>query len=240
MKSWVAALVFIIAFPAQAKLFRNSYVSFELPNRWNCTLEGTEWICQSVNQKQKREAIIILTAKVVGAIDSLPLYQAHLKKNKTITGPKGKPFTSQIKSVKLNKILNHQWVDGLHLGSEIPSYYTRYLATVKKTIAILVTFSAHKRYYTKYNPDFLRAINSLRVVANSNSLSGNSGTNEIRPSSGGSLGGAISSAFPEDMLSAEELPDEPEGSSTDTQLLLLLGLALAMIGGYYIYSKKLG
>ena len=53
----------------------------------------------------------------------------------------------------------------MHLGSEIPHYYTRYLATLKGNIAVLVTFSAHKLFYSKYSSEFFRAIKSLRVLA---------------------------------------------------------------------------
>ena len=52
----------------------------------------------------------------------------------------------------------------MHLGSEIPNYYTRYLAAVKGRVAVLVTFSAHKKYYTKYSGQFFEAIKTLRVT----------------------------------------------------------------------------
>ena len=39
---------------------------------------------------------------------------------------------------KKYNINDHPWLDGLHLNSEIPGYYTRYLATIKDQLAILV------------------------------------------------------------------------------------------------------
>jgi len=51
---------------SQAKLFSNSYVSFELPPRWDCQSEATEWICRSEQKSDAQTAIIILTAKKVG------------------------------------------------------------------------------------------------------------------------------------------------------------------------------
>jgi hypothetical protein len=29
---------------AEARTFANSYLSFDLPSEWACTLEGTEWV----------------------------------------------------------------------------------------------------------------------------------------------------------------------------------------------------
>ena len=63
---------------ANAKIFRNAYISFEMPESWNCNLEQTEWVCRSEQGKEAKEAIIILTAKEVGPTDSLALYEGHL------------------------------------------------------------------------------------------------------------------------------------------------------------------
>ena len=40
---------------AQAKLFRNAYVSFELPPNWNCKLEGAEWVCENVISRRNKK-----------------------------------------------------------------------------------------------------------------------------------------------------------------------------------------
>ena len=165
-----------------AKVFRNSYVSFELPSKWDCYLENTAWICRyaiskkclggkakskscQAQRKKTREAIIILAAKEKGPKDSLLEYDKHLKTPRPIVTKKGKRSKSKIIHVKPVSIERHRWIDGMHLGSEIPYYYTRYLATVKGNIAVLVTFSAHKLYYSKYSSEFFRAIKSLRVLA---------------------------------------------------------------------------
>jgi hypothetical protein len=167
---------------AHAKKFRNSYVSFELPNRWDCYLENTAWICRyaisksclgagakkkecAVQRKKTKEAIIILAAKEVGPKDSFKEYYTHLKTPRPIITKGGKRSASKIIHVKPISIEKHRWIDGMHLGSEIPHYYTRYLATLKGNIAVLVTFSAHKLFYSKYSSEFFRAIKSLRVLA---------------------------------------------------------------------------
>lgn len=236
MKNLLVSLIFVFSFQAHAKLFSNSYVSFELPPRWDCTSEETEWICRSELPNDARTAIIILTAKEVGPTDSLAQYEAYLKQPKSIPGVGGKPTTSQIKGVRVRKINDHDWVDGLHLGSELPTYYTRYLATTKQSIAVLVTFSANQKVYTKFSNDFFKAILSLRVNAPSKI---GSGLAPLRPGSE-TLGAPISGAFPGDMLIDEGLqyPDEQGGASGIKEKIFGLGLVLIAIGAYLFLKRR--
>ena len=220
---------------AIAKVFRNDYVSFELPSGWDCKLEKTEWVCQG-KQDALKEAIIILTAKEVGVIDSLDQYTTYLKTPRQIVGDKGQSIRSQVQDVRNRKIANHNWVDGRHLSSELPNFYTRYLATTKSSIAILVTFSAHKTEFSKYSPAFIRAINSLRVIA-TDALLNNPTRNALRGSNE-SIGGSIQSAFPLDMYADEELPNEPTAKSRRMKrLLTLLLLSAGGIGGYLFFTR---
>ncbi|MBG09504.1 MAG: hypothetical protein CME68_12150, partial [Halobacteriovoraceae bacterium] len=55
----------------EAKKFATKYCEFELPPGWECVLEGLEWVCQSSSKERKKEAIIILAAKLRGSQDSL-------------------------------------------------------------------------------------------------------------------------------------------------------------------------
>ncbi len=229
MKNLIAVLsLSLLSLPSQAKLFTNSYISFELPPRWDCTLDKTEWICRSETGSPK-EAVIILTAKEVGPGDSLQQYESYLKSPKTVADTAGKPTLSQIKQTKQIQIAGQIWVDGMHLGSEVPFYYTRYLATIKARIAILVTFSAHQRYYTKYSNDFFKAIQSLRVIATPNLL------NASGASGGGMIGAPL--GVPQE-VGGNELPAEPTGSSSSKKNALLMAVLLAAIGGYVVLKKK--
>lgn len=236
MKHIIVLFITLFAINSHAKLFSNSYVSFELPPRWDCQSEATEWICRSELKSDAQTAIIILTAKEVGPTDSLPQYENYLKSIKSIPGPGGKPMASQLKGVKTRKINDHDWVDGLHLGSEISTYYTRYLATTKQSIAVLVTFSAHKKVYTKFSNDFFKAILSLRVNA-PNKIG--TGLAPIRPGSE-SLGASIGGAFPGDMLVDEGLqyPDEQGGASGMKEKIFGLGIILIAVGLYFFLKKR--
>lgn len=185
IKQLVVSLLFIfISQTTRAERFVNSYVSFELPPSWSCNLDGTEWVCISKFAKNEKEAIIVLTAKEAGPMDSLANFEKQMKTPRSLPNTKGQQATSKILSVKNRQIGGHNWVDGLQEGSEIASYYTRYLATVKDKLAILVTFSAHKAHYTKYSSDFLKAVESLKVVATKDLIQGSTaaptyGQNEV-------------------------------------------------------------
>lgn len=167
----ILGVAVFVAQLATAKQFKNAYISFEIPERWNCVLEATEWVCRSGDSNESKEAIIVLTAKEVGPSDSLQIYENHMRNPIKTTTKTGENVISQVMSPPTQKKINNLlWVDGFHQGSEIQNYYTRYIATIKEKIAVLVTFSAHKEFYSKYAADFFNAINSLNVIATKNSL----------------------------------------------------------------------
>ncbi len=232
LSSFILSL--LLTTQGHAKLFSNSYVSFELPPRWECSAEGTEWICRSGIKGDTQTAIIILTAKEVGPSDGLTQYESFLKQPKVIPDNTGRPFTSQVKGVKVRKINDQDWADGLHLGSELPTFYTRYLATTKQTIAVLVTFSAHKRYYTKFSNDFFKAILSLRVNAPQKITTG---SGQIR-GAGESLGSPLGSSFPSDMLTEDSYPDEVNEKSGTKEKIFGFGLLLAAVGAYIVIKRR--
>lgn len=158
-------LFLVMAFSqgVQAKSFTSKYCEFELPPGWECQLEGSEYVCQSENADRKKESIIILAAKIRGEQDSLDEYMAYLKKTKEYNLPGGKKQVSEPKSVKMSTVNDHRWVDSLHLASEVPGFYTRYLATVKEDLGVAVTFSVSKDLYSAYQPVMDKMVSSLRV-----------------------------------------------------------------------------
>lgn len=220
---------------AEAKVFRNAYVSFELPDKWECSLQQTEWVCRTTNPAtDKREAIIVLTAKEVGPSDSIPAYEEHLRKPRTIMGRSGQALNSQILKVETRKIGGFPWADGFHLASEVPNYYTRYLATTKDNIAVLVTFSAYKTVFTKYSADFFRAIESLRVIATRSLM--DSGKGGMAGGAGGTLGGPLGGAG----LGADQgpLPDERDSGKSGSGPIVLGFAVIFLAVVVYIFLKK--
>ncbi len=234
---WTLLLALAMSLQAHAKLFRNSYVSFELPPNWNCNIPdkgGTEWVCTGkYQQKNVKEAIIVLTAKEAGAADTLTNYQNLLKSPRRVPGATAKSNVKVV-SVKTRQIAGHTWVDALHLGGEVNSYYTRYLATLKDRLAILVTFTAHKAHYTKYSNDFLKAVESLRVVASKDLLAdrpnlAQRGQHEV-------IGGPMTTGIPVDPM-ATALPEEPK-SGDMTMKLIAIAMILGAAGIIYWRKRK--
>lgn len=158
----------IIFSVAEAGTFSSQYCQFELPPGWKCALEGTEWVCQSSRKDRKKEAIIILAAKIRGGQDDLAQYMQYLKKPKTFSLPGGSTQVSEAKYTKTKKINDHTWVDALHMASEVPGFYTRYMATVKEDLGVAVTFSVAKDHYQSYQGVFDKVVATLRVFRQKN------------------------------------------------------------------------
>ncbi|MCB9072392.1 MAG: LPXTG cell wall anchor domain-containing protein [Bdellovibrionaceae bacterium] len=223
---------------AHGKVFSNSYVSFQLPANWDCKVAGTEWVCRSSNNDQARQAIIVLTAKEVGPNDNFAYYNQYLRAAKTPKHRDGTVATaSKVQHLNTVQIANQPWADALHLGSLLPNFYSRYLVTIKDKIAILVTFTAKKEYYTRYSRQFFDAINSLRVTATSNKKIGNiKGSHEA-------LGVNID---PDTMNtegwgeSAGDINVNGTGGTSKKSNLWLYGLALLMAAGgaFFLIKKK--
>ena len=149
-----------------SKLFRNDYVQFELPAGWDCKIEGSEWVCQSNDPEVKKEIIVICAAKQRGPEDEIDKYREHLKKPRPKTDLAGKPYTSEVVWVNEKEIKGQMWVDGMHVGSEIPGFYTRYISTVKGKVAMLLTWSVAKSSYQKYLAEMNAFVNSLQALDN--------------------------------------------------------------------------
>lgn len=238
-KLYFFSLIFLctisVSHLASAKVFRNAYVAFDLPDSWKCDLEHTEWVCRSEANKEAREAIIILTAKEVGPTDSFESYSQHLSKIST-TAPRA-TAARVVYPPKQVKINDQIWIDGLHIGSEVGNYFTRYLATIKDRVAILVTYSAHKDFYTKYSQDFFKSVQSLRVIANKNLLATPEG-GSLRPGSE-TLGAPIQSAMPKDISEQSMDLNNSSGSGNKTSTLFLaIGLLILGIGAYVFLKMK--
>ncbi len=164
----ILTLAVLATQPLHAAKFANQFVEFELPPKWQCNLEGAEWVCQGADETKKRDAIIVLAAKLRGDQDSLDQYLNYLKQPKMYNSVQGKPVKSDPKYAKTSEIGGHAWVDSLHLESEVPGFYTRYLATIKQDIGVLVTYSINKDKYQEYLRDFENMVQTLKVFRKPN------------------------------------------------------------------------
>ncbi len=229
------AVVFLFSPMVYAKKFASQYCEFELPPGWECSLEGTEWVCQSDNKDRQKEAIIILAAKIRGPQDSLDEYQAYLKATKTYKLPGGKTQVSEPKVVEPKTINNHQWVDALHLASEVPGFYTRYLATVKEDLGVAVTLTVVKDLYSQYQSIFDKIVSTLRVfrqrpVVADMSLKKKEDNllddTSFIPDSGEKYG------------IGQKKKGGGEAGWLENNFMVVLILAVAVGGGIFLYQKK--
>ena len=218
-----------------AKRFSSKYCEFELPPGWECALEGTEYVCQSENADRKKESIIILAAKIRGEQDSLDEYMAYLKKPKEYSLPGGKKQISEAKSTKLSRINDQQWVDALHLASEVPGFYTRYVATVKEDLGVAVTFSVGKDQYASYLPIMEKLISTLRVFRQKKAELADLRTGKSEDANFADTTFNPNSAMD---LAANKTKARGNDGGEDNSTLMLLVLGLAAAVGFIIMKGK--
>ena len=222
---------------AFAKRFSSKYCEFELPSGWECALEGSEYVCQSENADRKKESIIILAAKIRGEQDSLDEYMAYLKRAKEYNLPGGKKQISEPKNVKMTSISEQQWVDALHLASEVPGFYTRYLATVKEDLGVAVTFSVTKDLYSTYQPIIDKLVSTLRVFRQKKAdLSG------VRNGKADDPNYADTTFNPNGMgdLQVNKTQKRAEGDGGDDMMTLAIVFVGIAAVGLYLKNKKKG
>lgn len=223
---------------ALAAKFANQFSEFELPPQWQCNLEGAEWVCQSADPAKKRDAIIVLAAKLKGDQDSLDQYLTYLKAAKNFTSVQGKPVKSDPKYAKTVNLNGQAWVDSLHLESEIPGFYTRYLATVKQDIGVLITYSINKDKYQQYLDDFENLVKTLKVFRRAGGINAAPQSSDLFQQAQIPQGISESAVFgsaPQLDIEAEEGPVKPVQKQDDSMFYILLGVAVI---GFIIWRRR--
>ena len=225
------------------KKFSNNYIEFELPNGWSCNKSGLDWYCQSLNQERKKEAIIILVGKGRLEEDNLKNYTKYLKKKKSWALPSGKIQISDPKYVSKRMINQTEWVDSLHLASEVPGFYTRYLAGLKGSTAVAMTFSVHRSVYQDYREVMDKTLNSIKVFGSSYRPGKDVSKTIASLKSGeeGSFGlDSIQGAEYGNVGNIKVQKRSRSNNSGDSGAVdFLLYLLIAGIGGFLYYKKKI-
>lgn len=225
--SCLLAVFFLWSIHAHARTFSNSFLSFALPDGWVCQIEGVAWVCTPKGLKDENEAVIVMAAKVASPEDTLANFLTFLQKPKTITSRVGTPVASQVVYAQERMLDNSKWIQAQHIGSEVPDFYTLYIATVKESLAILVTFSVDKAKANVYNPVFDQAMKTLRITASKNLV--------FKSTSGGTVG--VFGVVTDGVASQEMLPPPPRRRSKMPFVLLLSGFALlTLVGVFYFYN----
>jgi hypothetical protein len=132
--------------------------------------------------------------------------------------------------VKDLDISGKPWVDSLHLASEIPDFYTRYLATVESDLGILVTFSVRKDKYDEYAPDIENMVKSMRAFRKPGDVNMGAG--------GGSMDGVDPNATIFNSTEGTVKKKAPTGGGGDAGMMILLLLVVVGGGAFFIWKKK--
>ena len=137
---WAVAQLLVA--PPREQFF-TSYFQFDLAPGWSCELEGTEYVCTPPGSAP-HPAIVIMAMKERGDQDRLEAYEQHLRQPQPLNRADGSSAMSEVRFVRRTTLGGKEWVEALHVGSEVPNYHTYYLATTTSYLGILVTMSVHK------------------------------------------------------------------------------------------------
>lgn len=222
--------IFLLSGLSWAK--KTTYLSFDEPPGWSCDLAQGVYICQATKEPERSESLILVFGAPSSEWDSYENYENYLKKSKTILDEAGKPVSSKVVYVRKRNINGFDWIDSLQENSELSGFWTRYLATVQKPLAILVTYVVSNQKYQDLTPAFERMVASLKPVNDFKF----SDPNSDLVSSGTELGGVLKSQI-EKRLKKPAIAKsvEPEPPSKTPLLLVLL---MILIGGLLVLRLR--
>ena len=226
-----------VSLSAHAEKFGNQFIQFEAPPQWQCLLEGAEWVCQNTLEAKKKDAIIVLAAKIRGDQDNEAAYLAYLKKPKSYQSVQNKPVTSEVKYAQSTAINGHTWVDSLHKDSELPGFYTRYLATTKEDIGVLVTYSINSAKYSDYMKEFEAMANTLRVFRKPGGINVSASNSDLFKQIAIPQNLDPQTVFGEN--GAQEVKQQPvqKRGMDDSWIYILAGIGVI---GFILYRKRMG
>lgn len=240
MKQLVFLSLIFFALSLKAEKFSNKYIEFEIPPGFSCRLDSTEWVCQPRDANRTKDAIIVFAAKIRGSQDDIHSYEEHLKKPRFFKSPNGKEMESKVNFVKMKNLNGQDWVDSLHLSSELPDFYTRYLATTKNDLGILYTFSVRRDKYEEYSRDIAGTIVSIRVFRQPGTLDSSvhsgSGESILGPPPELEVDPVVTTDIPESAVKPKTAK-KPQSSQQTAEYLLYVLLAVG-VGGYIIWRRK--
>lgn len=219
-----------------AKTFRSKFVTLELPPNWDCQQEELDWVCQPENPNLRHEAILVIVTKAVNPKDdTLDKYKEYLKTAKPMRDLMGNSYTSEVKYVREKKIRDLQWVDSLQIGSEIPGFFSRYLAGTKEQIATLMSYHVAESVFPKWAEVLDKMVESAELRFDPKAFE------EIMRTRNTSLFGGKAKQGLTQATGKKDVADKAPKTETD-DLMMTLGIAalVAAGAGYLIYKKRRG
>jgi hypothetical protein len=227
------ALSFIVCSFGWTKTFRSKFVTMELPPNWDCQQEELDWVCQPENPNLRNEAMVVIVTKATNPTDdSLPKYEEYLKNPKQMRDLVGNAYTSEIKYVKQKKIRDLMWVDSLQIGSEVPGFVSRYVASIKEQIAGLISYHVGESVFPKWAETLDKMIETAELRFDPKAFE------EIMKSRNMSVFGNVGGVQRRTPTATQEAPKKAEDNSDTLTKAIGATAILAAIIGYIIYRRK--
>ncbi len=156
-------ILFFYSLSASAGSEKLGLVNITLPNGWQCDIQDQNFICLDKSASSQKNAAVVVTSKKRSPEDSLVVYRDQLSRPRTLyQGDLAVP--SEPKMTKDRNINNVLWIESIHFGAEVPTYYTHYYATVVDQYAVLISISAEKASYQQLLSTLINPlINSIRL-----------------------------------------------------------------------------
>ncbi|MEO5667202.1 MAG: hypothetical protein ABIR96_04010 [Bdellovibrionota bacterium] len=218
---------------AYAKKFRTDFISLELPPGWDCAKEEIDWVCQPENLAQRSETLVAIVAKAANATDdTFEKYHEVLGQPREMRDLTGKIYKSDIKFVRFRDIKEQKWIDSLTFGSEIPGFYTRYVASIKGKVAGLVTYSIAESVYAKWAPILDKMLDSLEIFYDPKAF------NEAMASGPSSLLGQRPGTTGRFQPATDDQGDAAKKDGGLDMGMLAGVIVIAGIVAFYIWKKK--
>lgn len=236
-KNFLIAFFFsVLCFAASAKSFKSKFISLELPPNWDCQQEELDWVCQPDNPNLRNEAIVVIVTKAVNPTDdTFDKYKEYLKQTKPMRDLLGKGYTTQVKYVKDKKIREQMWVDSLQIGSEIPGFVSRYVASIKEQVAGLISYHVAESVFPKWAEILDRMIDSAEIRFDPKAF------DEIVKSRNMSLFVSKPAPRTAPRTAVAEAPvEKPKEDSSDLYLKIAGGVMILIVVGVIVYRKKKG
>ncbi|MBS1983365.1 MAG: hypothetical protein JST16_04265 [Bdellovibrionales bacterium] len=219
---------------AGAKPFSTQFMSVQLPPNWDCKQEEMDWVCQPDNLSERSEAIVIIVTKAVNETDdTFEKYESTLKATRPMRDLLGNSYESQVKYTRRREIKGQPWIDSLHLGSEIPGFFTRYIASIKEKVAGMLTYSVAESVYPKYSAVLDQMVDSLEIHFDPKAFA------DAMKSNSGPIMSKSRTAGPGRLAPTMESDKGKDGKGMDTMQIAGILVALAAVG-YLIWKKKKG
>lgn len=147
-----------------AAQFESAFMRMEIPDGWTCQLQAGQYLCQDEKYKAKNYAVLVVTAKQSSKEDTLASYKTFLSRPMQKVTSDFKELKSDVVKVSQSSRGGIEWIESVHKNSEAKGFITRYLATTHDGLSVLVSLSAHEKYFATFDQLFAKSWDTIRLL----------------------------------------------------------------------------